>query len=251
MIKKIVKFILRKLKTTFLPKRMGNWLNSLYITYIRYLDGSYGNIVRYKYYKKTLKSLGQNVTIDTGVFITGGEFISIGDNTHIDKNCILVGSPPDLDLSYRYIKTRENNNFNGIKGEIVIGKNCHISQNTMIYGYGGVTIGDNSTMSAGSKIYSLTSIAYNPFDPSEIVSIVPYTGKSPTLIGPVVLGNNVWIGIDSIVSPGCTLKDNVFAKSQSIINSSFSENSYIGGSPAKKIRNRFCKYNKQKGSSSN
>lgn len=248
MIKKIVKFILRKLKTTFLPKRMGNWLNSLYITYIRYLDGSYGNNVRYKYYKKTLKSLGRNVTIDTGVFITGGEFISIGDNTHIDKNCILVGAPPDLDLSYRYVKTRENKNFNGIKGEIVIGKNCHISQNTMIYGYGGVTIGDNSTMSAGSKIYSLTSIAYNPFNPSEIVSIVPYTGKSPTLIGPVVFGNNVWIGIDSIVSPGCTLEDNVFAKSQSIINSSFTENSYIGGSPAKKIRNRFYKYNKKRNS---
>lgn len=234
-----IKKILRKFFSIMTDNFLVHFFSSAIVTFIRYADGNYGNKKRYNYYKKHLKFLGKGVIIDTGVFITGGEYISIGDDTHIDKNCILVGAPPDLDLSSRYIKTRENSAYTGSPGEINIGKNCHISQNTMIYGYGGVSIDDNSTMSAGSKIYSLTSIAYNPYNRSEIVSIVPYSGKSPTLIGPVVLGKNVWIGIDSIVSPGCTLEENVFAKSHSIINSSFTENSYIGGSPAVKIRNRF------------
>lgn len=213
--------------------------DEIYRSAIRWLDGELGYKLRYKYYKKRLKHLGRGAVIDTGVFIQGAEYISIGDNTHIDKNCILVGSPPDLDLSYRYLKVRENPLFKGNIGEIIIGKECHISQNSMLYGYGGIHIGNNSTLSAGAKIYSLTSMAYNPYDRSEIVSIVPYTGKSPTLEGPVVFGNNVWIGIDTVVSPGVALGDNTFVKSFSIVNSSFEENSYAGGTPAVYIRDRY------------
>lgn len=82
-------------------------------------------------------------------------------------------------------------------------------------------------MSVGSKVYSLTSIPYNPYNKNEIVSVVPYSGKSPTLIGPVVFQDNVWIGIDCIVSPGVALEENSFVKTMSIVNSSFEKNSYI------------------------
>lgn len=236
--------LIRKIVKVFRKYLLINFFSDIYITFIRYLNGESGNKLRYKYYKKRLKYLGKDVIIDTGVFIEGAEYISIGDGTHIDKNCILVGSPSDLDLSYRYLKTRTNINYKNDVGEITIGCQCHISQNTMIYGYGGVYVGNNSTLSVGSKIYSLTSMAYNPYDRTEVVSIVPYEGKSPTLMGPVVLGKNVWVGIDCIISPGCTLGDNVFVKSHTIINSSFEENSYVGGAPAYRIRGRFDEYKK-------
>ena len=76
-------------------------LGGLYRTCIRNLDGAVGLRLRYLYYKKRLRHLGRNVRIDTGVFFSGWEYISIGDDTHIDKNCIIVGCHPDLDLSYR------------------------------------------------------------------------------------------------------------------------------------------------------
>ena len=231
--KNITKTIKNKLRIKL------SFFDELYRSVIRWLDGNTGRNLRYRYYKKRLRYLGPGVTIDTGVFITGPEYISIGKNTHIDKNCILVACPEDLDLSYRYVKKRENLDYKGKKGEITIGKECHISQNTMLYGHGGIFIGDNCVLSAGAKIYSLTSIPYNPYDRSEIVSIVPYSGKSPSLIGAVVIKNNVWCGIDSIVSPGITLGENTFLKSQSIINSSFKDNSYAGGSPAIYIRKRY------------
>lgn len=217
-------------------------LGELYRTCIRNLDGALGQRLRYLYYKKRLRHLGRNVIIDTGVFFSGWEYISIGDDTHIDKNCIIVGCHPDLDLSYRYLKQRGNDDYLGMRGFVSIGSDCHISQNTMIYGYGGVHIGNNSVLSAGAKVYSLTSMAYNPYDRSEIVSIVPYSGKSPTLEGPVVLGDNVWIGIDTVVSPGITIKKNSFVQSFSMVNSSFDENTYAGGMPATRLRDRYENY---------
>lgn len=214
----------------------------LYRSWIRNLDGVLGFKLRYWYYKKKLEYLGRNVKIDTGVFFYGNKYISIGDSTEIDKNCIIVGCYPNLDLSHRYLKTRENVDYKGKRGFVSIGSECHISQNAMIYGYGGVHIGNNSVLSTGAKIYSLTSIAYNPYDRSEIVSIVPYSGKSPTLEGPVVLGDNVWIGIDTVVSPGVTIKKNSFVQSFSLVNSSFDENTYAGGLPATRLRDRYENY---------
>lgn len=220
-------------------KHYNSILDEIYRSTIRWLDGELGKKLRHRYYKKRLYHMGKGVIIDTGVFIEGAEFISIGDNTHIDKNCILVGSPSNLDLSHRYLKVRNNPTYKGQRGNIIIGKECHISQNTMLYGYGGISIGDYSTLSVGAKVYSLTSMAYNPYNRGEIVSIVPYDGKSPTLEGAVVLGNNVWAGIDCIISPGITIGDNSFVKSLSIVNSSFEENSYVGGNPAQYIRRRY------------
>lgn len=216
-----------------------NLVKVFVLFFLRYLDSSLGEKLRYKYYKRNLKYIGKNVKIDTGVFIYGMEYVSIDDNSHIDKNCIIVGSSSKLDLSQRAVKIKENSTTLVDKGEIFIGKECHISQYCMIYGYGGVYIGDNCVMSTGSKVYSLTSMPTNPFDEAEIISIVPYEGISPTLLGKVVLNDNVWIGINSVISPGVIIGRNSFVRSNSIVLNSFDENSYIAGDPAIFIRNRF------------
>ena len=124
-------------------------------------------------------------------------------------------------------------------GEIFIGKECHISQNTMLYGYAGIYLGDRFVMSEGSKIYSLTSMAYNPEDRTEITFVTPYSGKSPTLMGPVSIEDNVFIGIGCIISPGTHIWKNSFAKSYSVISGCFDSNVYLGGYPANVIRKRF------------
>ena len=229
-------------KSTFAgPLRLKRTLQALRLSLIRGMDGLDGEILRYKYYRSRLKKIGKNVRIDTGVFIYGPEYISIDDNTHIDKNCIIVGSSADLDLSRRILKRKELYSDLVQQGEISIGKNCHISQNCMIYGYGGVFIGDKCVMSAGSKIYSLTSMPTNPFDRSDVLSIVPYSGPSPTLIGKVILDVNVWIGLDSVISPGVLIGKNSFVRSNSMVMKSFKENSYIGGDPATRLRDRFSR----------
>lgn len=233
--------IMKKTKnkiSAVLYSKISFW-GDIYRSFLRYIDGETGRRLRYRYYKKRLKHLGKNVIIDTGVFITGAEYISIGDNTHIDKNCILVGAPSDLDLSYRILVELPNEDFKKEKGSITIGKECHISQNVMIYGYGGVDIGDYVALSTDTKVYSLTSLPFNPYDKSEVTTLMPFSGRSPTLIGAVVLDRNSWLGISCIVQPGITIKENAFVESNSVVSSSLNENVYAMGNPAKVKHRRF------------
>ena len=202
--------------------------------FIIYLPGSFGNEIRYSYYKKKFKKCGTNVIIDVGVHINGTELISIGSNVHIDKYCIistgekLVGD----------IKRKPNVAFTGKEGEIIIGDNIHIVQFSIIMGYGGVIIENNCVLSANSKIYSLTNTAYDLDNKSKVVSIMPYS-QANFLLSPVVLNSNVWLGLNTIVMPGTVVKKNSFSTSNAVLMGKFPENSYITGNPAKRIRNRF------------
>ena len=81
---------------------------NLLFSIIRNIDGTAGNLLRKIIYKSQLKYLGKNVIIDTGVFMYGLPYISIDDNTHIDKSVILVASRSNLDLSYRAMKVKDN-----------------------------------------------------------------------------------------------------------------------------------------------
>jgi len=210
--------------------------NDVILFLITYLPGPLGYKARYIYYKPRLKSLGKSVLIDTGVSFAGLGLISIGDNVHVDKNCLISTG---LALQGRlYRKTISGSTVN--EGEIIIGNNIHICPNCILVGYGGLIVGNNSTISAGSKLYSLTNISYNPNDRAEIISIMPYE-QAPFLIGPIVLECNVWLGLNCTVMPGVLIKSNSFAVTNSVILKSFSSNSHIGGQPAVWIKNRFEK----------
>lgn len=52
---------------------------------------------RYWYYKRKFKKCGKNVITDEGVIIQNQEWISVGDNVWIDKYCILMAGPVDLE----------------------------------------------------------------------------------------------------------------------------------------------------------
>jgi acetyltransferase-like isoleucine patch superfamily enzyme len=212
---------------------------NLLFSIIRNIDGTAGNLLRKIIYKSQLKYLGKNVIIDTGVFMYGLPYISIDDNTHIDKSVILVASRSNLDLSYRAMKVKDNPDMTLKRGELLIGKNCHIAQYCMLFAYGGVKLGDYCVMSTGSKIYSLSSLSYNPIDYRLRTPIVPYSGLSPSIIGNIEFEENVWIGINVCVFPGVKIGRDSFIRSNSILLNSFPENSFIAGDPARYIKPRY------------
>lgn len=203
--------------------------------FVIYMPGSTGNRLRSWYYRRQLRSCGKNVLFEIGVIIEGADSISIGDNVHIDKYCILqTGRMPPMRL-----KRTANASFGGTDGDLIIGNHVHIVQFCVIMAYGGVRISDNCTLSAGSKIYSLTNVPNDPDEPEKIVSIMPYSDAN-FLVGPVVLEQNVWLGLHTIVMPGVTIGANSFSRTGSLILASFPENSVLGGSPASRVRSRFA-----------
>ena len=209
-------------------------VKSFFLLFLIYLPGSWGNWARYQYYKRKFKSCGKNVTIDAGVIINGAEHITVGDNVHIDKYCIIHAGKADIGK----IKRKQNTAYQYDEGELIIGSNIHVVQFCIIMAYGGVRIGDNCTLSAGTKIYSLSNLPYDPENRSKIVSIMPYT-QAPFIMSPVCLEKNVWIGLDCIVMPGVHIENDSFVASKSLVMGTFPTNSYIAGHPAKRVRKRF------------
>lgn len=156
---------------------------------IRGIDGRLGKYIRYNYYRHRLKYCGKGVTIDTGVFLLNPSMIELGESVWLDKNVILIAGR--VNLKSKKVRYIENTSFAGKTGEIVIGAYSHIGIGTIIQGHGGVLIDKYFTTSAGCKIYSFSN------DPK-----LCRTGTlhDPAYIfHPVSIGENVWLGMNTII----------------------------------------------------
>ncbi|MEZ5039071.1 MAG: hypothetical protein R2828_04240 [Saprospiraceae bacterium] len=206
---------------------------------IIYLPGLIGDKIRYRYWHHRLKFLGRNVKIEAGVHFQNPAYISIDDNCWIDKAVIIMGGP---DKSKREKKYINNEKFKFKPGEVVIGKNVHIATNVIISGIGGISIGNNSGIASGSKIYSFShhyrsfqspvgkEVFYSPMVPSE---------KQVMIEGPITMGENVGMGFNTIILPGTIIGDRSFIVVGSVVYGSFPPNSFVSGNPAKRIKARF------------
>jgi acetyltransferase-like isoleucine patch superfamily enzyme len=87
-----------------------------------------------------------------------------------------------------------------------------------------ITIGKGSIITAGTKILTHYLDVHQP--PFRF-----YTGK-------VVIGNNVFIGANSLFVKPCTIGNNVVIAAGSIVNTDIPDNWIVGGVPAKKIGER-------------
>lgn len=210
---------------------------------LTFLPGTTGAKWRAWYYRKKFKKCGKNLRIGKGVIIEGAENISVGDNVHIDRYCVIEAGKVKL---MKRKKTVSYKDSDVQEGELIIGNNIHIVSFSMLIAEGGILISDNCTLSAGSKIYSITNLAYDPDDRTKRISIMPYE-QAPCLIAPVILEQNVWIGLHGIVMPGVRIGRDSFVVSNSLVMHSFPENSYIAGHPAQRIRERFLTDKQQEG----
>ena len=108
-----------------------------------------------------------------------------------------------------------------ILGDVKVGKNCWIGPYTILDGSGGgLIIGDNCNISAGVHIYT--------HDTTETVLY----GK-PIKHAKVQIGDNVYIGPNSILSMGIEIGDHVIIGTQSFVNKNIPSWHKAYGTPAK------------------
>ena len=55
---------------------------------------------------------------------------------------------------------------------------------------------------------------------------------------PIIIGDNVWIGMNSVVMPGITIGDNVVIGANSVVNKDIPANSIAVGNPCKVIKEK-------------
>jgi acetyltransferase-like isoleucine patch superfamily enzyme len=109
-----------------------------------------------------------------------------------------------------------------VLGEVKVGKNTWIGPNTMLDGSGKLIIGDFCSISTGVQIYSHDSVQWSI---SGGKAAYEYAGTS--------IGNNCYIGPNTIIAKGVVLGDGCIVGANSFVNKSYKSGSKIAGTPAK------------------
>lgn len=108
---------------------------------------------------------------------------------------------------------------------IEVGENFFANYNCTILDVAKVKIGDNCQMAPNVSIYT----AGHPIHPVSRNSGYEY-GKE------VTIGNNVWIGGNSVICPGITIGDHVVIGAGSVVTKDIPDWSVAAGNPCKVIR---------------
>lgn len=108
---------------------------------------------------------------------------------------------------------------------IYVGENFYSNFDCIILDVCEVHIGDNCLL--GPRVCIFT--ACHPVDPQERLSGKEF-GK------PVSIGNNVWIGGNTVINPGVTIGDNVVIGSGSVVTHDIPDNVVAAGNPARVIK---------------
>jgi acetyltransferase-like isoleucine patch superfamily enzyme len=160
--------------------------------------------------KMNFKSLGKNVLISKNASIIKPEEMIIGDNTRVDDFSLLYGS-------------------------IDIGRNVHITPMCLMgAGNTNITIGDFCTLAYGVKVFSQSDDYMNGYMTGSTVDI---RLKKDTC-KKVIFEKFVIIGANSIIFPGCILKEGTAIGACSLVNKNTKSWSLYYGVPAKFIKKR-------------
>ena len=108
---------------------------------------------------------------------------------------------------------------------IFVGKNCFINYNCTILDNGKVTLGDNCMLAPNVSIYTAGHALY------------PDSRNLGYEYGiDVTIGNNVWIGGNTVILPGINIGDNVVIGAGSVVTRDIPAWSFAAGNPCKVIR---------------
>lgn len=143
--------------------------------------------------------------------------ISIGDYTYYDDDI----APTEFE--------RNNVLFNypEFGDKLIIGKFCQIAQNVkFIMG------------AANHRLSSVTTYPFNVFGGAWQKNTPPHLEQLP-FKGDTVIGNDVWIGRESVIMPGVKIGDGSIIAAYSIVTKDIAPYSIVGGNPAKFIKKRF------------
>lgn len=196
----------------------------------------------YSLYARMIYGAGKNSFVSRLAELTGKkESIRIGDEVRILKYAKLDTSSNPSAPDYRKVfkggriiignrtKIKDHAMLVSYNGSIVVGQNCTINPFAIVYGQGGVRIGDNVLIAAHAVVVS----SNHKHDNVE----VPIREQGLSAKG-IVIENDVWIGAGAKILDGVTIGQGSIIGAGSVVTKSVDSYSVYGGVPAKLIRRR-------------
>ena len=165
------------------------------------------DIIQCKFYKRQLECFAgkkfPNITVKGRIYYENGK-IEIGNNAILYPNITFSGN-----------------------GTIVIGSNCKIGQNTILYANknGGIEIGDNTIIAAQTYIID----SNHGMNKNKPISMQPLSSSK------ITIGNDVWIGANATILCGVHISNGAIIGAKALVNKDVPPYSIVAGIPAKII----------------
>jgi acetyltransferase-like isoleucine patch superfamily enzyme len=163
------------------------------------------------------KEAGEGLTFLGIGDLQGAEYISIGDHS---------GFGPGL-----FLTAWDNYREQRFSPRIEIGNNCAFGAFNHITCINQIKIGDNCLT---GKWVTITDNSHGA-NVAEELNVPP--GERPLYSkGPVIIGDNVWIGDKATVLPGVHIGNNVIIAANAVVTKDVPDNCTVAGVPAKIIK---------------
>lgn len=143
--------------------------------------------------------------------LKGLKYISVGKDTIIADGAIITA--------------HDNHNGQNYSPEINIGDRCCLGEHIHISAIDKVEIGDN--VLTGRYVY----ISDNNHGGIKDLSLPP-ASRPLSSKGPVIIGNNVWIGEHVCILSGVRIGNNAIIAANAVVTRDIPDNALVGGIPA-------------------
>jgi maltose O-acetyltransferase len=114
---------------------------------------------------------------------------------------------------------------------VYLGNNVSLNKNCMLLAHGGITIGDNSLIGPNVAIITVNHDYHKK----------GMEAHHNRIFKPVKIGNNAWIGANTVILPGVTVGDDAVIGAGSVVTKDVGKGEMVVGNPAKFKKPRFPK----------
>ncbi len=133
--------------------------------------------------------------------------LRIGEGTLLEPGCWITMAP---------------------EAEVEIGAGCFLNRNTMLAAQGRVTIGDHVMFANGCFVGD----AEHRYDDPEL----PVTWQGFSSKGPVEIGDNVWFGVNCVVTSSVSVGERCVVGANSVVTADLPARHVCAGAPARPLR---------------
>ena len=190
-----------------------------------------GILIRTFVYRLIL-SIDGNAAIENNVRLRFVNNIRLGNGCYLDENVYLHACPSGIDIGENTLVMHgavlHVYNFRDLPNAgIKIGKDCLISEYTIIRGQGGVNIGDRVYTSPNTQIMAVNHVFDNPDH--------PFIHQGITAQG-IQIEDDVWLGANAVITDGVRIGQGAVIAAGAVVTKNVPEHTIVAGVPAQFIR---------------
>ncbi|OGR07510.1 MAG: hypothetical protein A2511_12265 [Deltaproteobacteria bacterium RIFOXYD12_FULL_50_9] len=194
------------------------------------LPGLMGLALRNRFYTLSFKGFDKNAFIGRHVTLRCPRQTSLAAQVVIDDYVQLIATSRRQDAitigAGSSIRSYAMLNAGPPEGFIHIGKDSSIGQSTILYGNGGLTIG-NQVMIAGQCF--IVASSHNFKNPDVPIKHHGFTARG------ITIGDNVWIGAGAKILDGVTIGNGAIIGANAVVHRSVAPGIRVGGVPAREL----------------